>query len=285
GVTNTCVTTLVSGTNYALICQDFVRANAGPGDSGSPVFKIVDSSTGNVQLYGILWGGGEINGVTHFVFSNIANIERELGDLTTFQPPATPQINVIYPNGGESLYINSTIQIRWSSQAVSGNVRILLSRDGGSTWSIIFSETLNDGSEPWLVTGPATNSALIRIESVTNSSIYDTSDSTFRIVRQPLQPIVVRVIKPNGGEILRRNSYYIISWTVSGGGEIIQTQIYFSPNAGTRWFLITTLSGNPGRYLWRVPNISTNAGLIKVVVTDNFGQIGEDTSDRTFRIR
>ncbi|GEM_PF-1578457 len=285
-VTYTCVTIFVSGTNYALICQDLVRANVGAGDSGSPVFKIVDSSAGTVQLYGILWGGGDINGVRHFAFSNMANIERELGDLVTFQTSqVTPRINVLYPNGGETLVIGSEVQIQWTTQAVSGNVRILLSRDGGSTWTTLFSDTANDGSEPWVVTSPTTNTALIRIESISNPSIYDTSNSTFRIVEQTGQHITVRVIRPNGGETLRAYSYYFIYWSVSGGAEITRTQIYFSPNGGASWSLIATLSGNPRYYMWRVPNIPTSSGLIKVVVTDSLGQTGEDTSDRTFRIR
>ena len=45
----------VSGTNITQLCQDFVTASVGSGDSGSPVFAI--SSGTNVTLLGILWGG------------------------------------------------------------------------------------------------------------------------------------------------------------------------------------------------------------------------------------
>jgi hypothetical protein len=45
------------------------------GDSGLPVF----SGTSNVTLLGILWGGSG----SQFVYSPIANIEQELGALTT----------------------------------------------------------------------------------------------------------------------------------------------------------------------------------------------------------
>jgi hypothetical protein len=78
-VTRSCVHTGVSGSNIALLCQDFVRASVAGGDSGSPVFKITD--TNDVQLYGILWGGGG----SDFVYSPMANIQRvgELGPLTT----------------------------------------------------------------------------------------------------------------------------------------------------------------------------------------------------------
>jgi hypothetical protein len=65
-----------------LLCQDFVENSVqivDGGDSGSPVFRITSRS--NVALLGNLWGGNSSG--TLFVYSPIANIEREFGDLTT----------------------------------------------------------------------------------------------------------------------------------------------------------------------------------------------------------
>lgn len=75
-VTATCVNVNVSGTNITQLCQTFVTATVGSGDSGSPVFRPrLDSSL--AQLAGILWGG---NGPgTQFIFSPMANIEFEVG--------------------------------------------------------------------------------------------------------------------------------------------------------------------------------------------------------------
>jgi hypothetical protein len=78
-VTNTCVTTNVSGSLITQLCQTFVAAGVNGGDSGSPVFRILSSN--NVRLLGILWGG---IGTTTFVFSPFTQIEQELGPLTTF---------------------------------------------------------------------------------------------------------------------------------------------------------------------------------------------------------
>ena len=80
-VGSTCVNTNVSGTNITQLCQDFVEgAGVGPGDSGSPVFRW--ASSGNISLYGILWGDSG----SGFVFSAMANIESssEMGALKTF---------------------------------------------------------------------------------------------------------------------------------------------------------------------------------------------------------
>ena len=79
-VTNTCVNTGVSGTRIVQLCQTFVSAGVGGGDSGSDVFGLTGGSS--VRLLGILWGG---NGAgTQFVYSPITNVEQELGPLTTF---------------------------------------------------------------------------------------------------------------------------------------------------------------------------------------------------------
>ena len=76
-VTNSCVNTGVSGTNIVQLCQTFVSAGVGGGDSGSPVF----TGSGNVTLVGILWGGNSSG--TQFVFSPFGNVTSELGALTT----------------------------------------------------------------------------------------------------------------------------------------------------------------------------------------------------------
>ena len=81
-VTRTCANTGVSASNIVLLCQDFVENKVqivAGGDSGSPVFRI--NSSGRATLLGNLWGGNSSG--TLFVYSPIANIERELGPLQT----------------------------------------------------------------------------------------------------------------------------------------------------------------------------------------------------------
>ncbi|MEN3048582.1 MAG: Ig-like domain-containing protein [Candidatus Caldarchaeales archaeon] len=380
-VYRTCADVVVSGTNILMLCQYIVSTGVGgvgPGDSGSPVFRIIDSSAGTVELHGILWGGDSAG--TLFVFSPISQVEQELGSLETFQPEQpTPSITVVSPNGGETWTIGETRQIRWSSQNVAGNVDILLSRDGGTTWTVLFGNTPNDGvqdwtvtgpstssakvrvrsasdpsvyddsdnvftirlegpgitvlspnggetweigttvmitwsssqisgtvkieisrdggqtwttivrstpndgSHPWRVTGPLTSNALIRITSNQNPSVSDTSDSTFSIV--DTTPPSVRVVRPNGGESIRRGSTYTIRWSASDAGGVQRVEIYFSGDGGDNWQLIASLNGNPGSYGWRVEVDPTDQALIRVTVYDYAGNYASDTSDRTFRIR
>jgi hypothetical protein len=80
-VTNTCVNTNVSGSRIHLLCQTFVSAGVGAGDSGSGVFQITSGS--NVKLVGILWGGSSDGSL--FVYSPFSQVVKELGPLTATQ--------------------------------------------------------------------------------------------------------------------------------------------------------------------------------------------------------
>ncbi|MGH7534647.1 MAG: hypothetical protein ACREMG_03575, partial [Gemmatimonadales bacterium] len=85
-VSATCVNVNVDGTAITQLCQTLVGSDlpgpvlVGAGDSGSPVFIV--NGDPNVTLAGILWGGNLAG--TLFAFSPLANIEQELGPLTTF---------------------------------------------------------------------------------------------------------------------------------------------------------------------------------------------------------
>jgi len=79
-VTNTCVNTGVSGTKIVQLCQTFVSAGVGGGDSGSDVFGLTGGTS--VRLLGVLWGGN--SGGTQFVYSPLNQVEQELGPLTVF---------------------------------------------------------------------------------------------------------------------------------------------------------------------------------------------------------
>jgi len=80
-VVDTCAEVKVSTEDITQLCQTIVQSGADGGDSGSPVFSRI-GSTSKVKLDGILWGGGTGPfGSRVFVFSPIANVQGELGAL------------------------------------------------------------------------------------------------------------------------------------------------------------------------------------------------------------
>jgi uncharacterized repeat protein (TIGR01451 family) len=124
--------------------------------------------------------------------SNTATVTSSVSDPNTANNTATvvttvvnpPSIRVTAPNGGETWTRGSTQTIRWTSIGVSGNVKIELSRNGGTSWTTLFKGTANDGMQNWKVTKPATTKARIRVSRVKDPGTTDASDANFTIQRK-----------------------------------------------------------------------------------------------------
>lgn len=95
-----------------------------------------------------------------------------------------PYIEVIYPNGAESLSPGSQETITWNNAGVTANQTIQYSLDNGATWSAVASNVLpNVTRYNWTLPSTAnTATALVRVFS---GSISDVSDATFKILGTP----------------------------------------------------------------------------------------------------
>ena len=106
------------------------------------------------------------------------------------------------PNGGESWRLHSEHEITWSSQFMSGKVRLQLMREGCCTVGIIGENLSAAGSLSWKAgefpgyAAPA-GKYRIRVSSMTNPDIFDESDGPF-----DLKPHLAEVVGPARGKIL-----------------------------------------------------------------------------------
>jgi uncharacterized repeat protein (TIGR01451 family) len=184
-------------------------------------------------------------------------------------------IRVIFPNGGETWPVGSAQTIHWTSSGVSGNVKIEISRNGGTTWSSLIASTPNDGAHPWTVTGPVTTQARIRVSSVSNPAVSDISDGNYRIGGGN-----VTVTSPNEGETWPIGTTQTIHWTTDWAGGNVKIEV--SRNGGSTWTLISTTTPNDGSYSWKVIKPASLQARIRV---SNVGDAAvKDTSDGNFRI-
>lgn len=148
-----------NGINYLLIASD-VSASSGvyqwivPGDiSTTSRIKISNSSDTTV------------NDFSDGVF--------------TILPP--PSLKVISPSGGEKWIAGSLNFIRWNLDNVQ-KVKIEYSLNNGGLWSTIASDI--DGSikqYSWTLPDTVSSDCLIRITDISNSAVYDLSESRFSI--------------------------------------------------------------------------------------------------------
>lgn len=68
----------------------------------------------------------------------------------------TPSQALLAPLGGETVAVGDTVAVRWGVRASAevASVDVLLSRDGGATWSPLASGRPNDGAFAWVADAP-----------------------------------------------------------------------------------------------------------------------------------
>ncbi len=107
----------------------------------------------------------------------------------------TGPFNVTSPNGGEALIGNNSYKVNWTVNGTDShcnNVDILLSIDGGATYSVVKDATANDGSESITLPNNTTTKARILVRCDVSggfrsaSTFYDVSNGDFNITKDPL---------------------------------------------------------------------------------------------------
>lgn len=149
-------------------------------DGGNNWITIVDS----VESTGIYnWNVPNI--LTNQALIKIVNLQDQNDyDISSnfFSVISSRTIIITFPNGGELLQGNSNTNITWNSTDVL-NVKLEFSSNNGASWNIIEDGIPSTGIYNWLVPNINTIQGRIKITDKDNNSIFDISDSTFRINR------------------------------------------------------------------------------------------------------
>lgn len=158
-----------------------------------------------------------------------------------------PYVEVIFPNGGESLSPGTAETITWDQKGITGNQTVEYSLNNGANWTTLSTTVAaNITRLNWTPpTDANTSTALVRVSS---GSLSDVSNVNFKILGTPtsLNPSAScaageinftwnAVASANAYELLRLNQ-------VSGGWEVLATNI-----AGTNY---TATGLTPGATMW-----------------------------------
>lgn len=115
--------------------------------------------------------------------------------------------------------------------------------------------------------------------------IGDDGSIGWQFVKSQAVSSPVRLISPNGGEILNRQPF-TISWTMPSPESVYAISLWYSTDSGVTFpYRITTLFGPDTSFSWRSPNIRTYTGRVKVEVMYTDGTIYSDVSDADFTIQ
>jgi len=187
----------------------------------------------------------------------------------------TPTITVTSPNGGQRWFTGSVQPITWSAKGFDGGVRIELTRDGGTTWEILFDRTENDGLQEWLTSGVNASAARIRITALGQPQVTDQSDGPFSIATP-----TVSVGAPNGGQTWLLGTTQTVTW--HSVGVIGGIDIELSLDNGSTWAPLKTNVANDGSEAWDVSGAVSTSARIRVSSHDR-PEIA-DVSDKPFSI-
>lgn len=138
--------------------------------------------------------GKSSNTLSKVAENNVANVPVQNTDADCLSTTA-PYIKVLSPNGGETYYKNSSIDLKWKSCNVPSAIHLnaqlvdvynnssdglaLLCEGGSSTWG---AECLNDGEQVFGTIKWKAGIYKIRIASSEGVSVVDISDNSFTIL-------------------------------------------------------------------------------------------------------
>ncbi len=214
------------------------------------------------------------------VINTSNSCKMDVSDAVFTISPPVPFITVTSPNGGNTLYGNSSATINWNSGYLTSSfVKIEYSYDNGTTWNTVVNSINNTGYYNWpLVPATYSNQCLVRITDLGNAGNYDISDAVFTIA----PPITVTA--PNGGENLGGCTVTTVTWTA--GGTSLYYDLYYSLNNGVSWNLITSnfyQSSINCSYNWTMPNTPSTLCLVRVL--DHNATSKMDVSNAVFTIQ
>ncbi len=203
-----------------------------------------------------------------------------------------PQVTVTRPAAGEVVPAGRSTTIRWVSSDTVGVTRhdIFLSTDGGSSFSQTLATNLAGTQQTFIWNVPASlasNQAVIRVVARDSSGNSGQGDSGVFIIQPPAMPPTVRLLAPNGGEVIPAGSVFTIRWISSDDRGLASHDLLLSTDGGQSFpFTIRTgLPGSAQSFVWSVPSsLGTTQARIRVVAHDTDGLTAQDDSDGNFTI-
>lgn len=217
-------------------------------------------------------------------------------------PPVNqaPLVQVVHPNGGETLIGGSAFTIEWTATDQNGDdtiqsYEIRLSIDGGTTYNTIIASNIPGATKTfvWTVTGGLnTNSARIRVIATDSSGAtgQDSSNANFTITDPGVS---VHLLTPNGGETLQFGQVYRITWEVPAAleAQVKGFDLFLSTDGGVTFNnnpikadpLTPAIAKDVRLFDWTVPStLCSSTARVLIIATSFTGARSSDSSDANF---
>ncbi len=172
----------------------------------------------------------------------------------------TQQIHLVSPAFADILNPGSNVEVKWTSQNISGQVNIDLSFDRGETFTTnIVTNTPNDGSYTWTVPSYLKRKKMVLRVSDASGGPFDVNYGYFSIIN-PAE-VYIDLRKPNGGEVMRAGDIYVIEWVDYCFNGLVT--IFLSLDNGATWQPIKNHQDASGRNWWNIPDTPSTTCLLR----------------------
>ena len=193
-------------------------------------------------------------------------------------------LKVTTPNGGQKWTTGKSYAVKWSKGSAGATVKIQLLKSG-KHYKWVSKKTKNDGKHTWKIPSTvATSSAYkIKIVSIKNKKVFDTSNKTFTITKTGGGGSAkLAIISPNGGENWGASGQDpTITWTQTGAGSSVRIELL---KGGKRLLYLTISTANDGVYSLGIPCSATTGSNYTVKVISLTDSSIFDNSDGKFSI-
>lgn len=209
---------------------------------------------------------------------DVALIRQKLIDWAAADGLYPPYTSVSYPNNGEVLIRNRSVDITWNPANLTGNVKIELYK-GGVLNSTVVASAANSGTYSWPIPVGQTVASdyKIRVTPLSFPAQFDESNANFSI-----RNALTEVTYPDGGEAFNVYNSPNITWNPDGVTGNVKIELY---KGGALNSTIIADTANDGSYAWAIPDALAVAGDYKVRVTPLTDATAADSSDANFSIR
>lgn len=212
-----------------------------------------------------------------------------------------PIVSIISPNGGENW--TGIHDIIWFAEDLDGDILsfdIKLSENGGNSYPTTLAHGLGTNTRTffwntsYFENGTNYSIKIIVDDGITTSE--DNCNSSFIIwhpkgPKKVNHPPIVKIIQPNGNEILTLGSHYLLKWTAfDPDGDSLTFIIELGSGDNKTYYyksLATDLGTSVRSWIWNVSNMLIGKNYkMKIIAMDNgIPELSsEDTSDGVFTI-
>ncbi|MBI5058512.1 T9SS type A sorting domain-containing protein [candidate division KSB1 bacterium] len=212
-------------------------------DYPSGAWETIAASTANDGLYEWTPTGAESDHARLRIghLSNPALSDTTDGDFSLH----TPRLRLVWPNGGELILTGLRLSVQFERVLVNSRLQLQLKREfPDGEWDQVATNIQADSTAFWITRWPEGGMCRLRLLSMTDSTIADTSDADF-ILRAPS----IILAAPGGGEQLLAGAPFNILWSApehEGNVRITLNRDYPDGN----WETIASNTANTGNYAW-----------------------------------